>query len=602
MSTEKLWTRNFLALIGANGFLFAGFHFLLPTITIYASSLGATGLQLGLIGGSFGYSAIFIRLFTDTGVRTFGKKKCLYAGLGLCILAVLGYLFFTSINAIILARVIHGFGFGLSTTFAAAMAADVIPASRRGEGIGYFGMGSTVAMALAPALGLWLLEESPALLFAASMSFSAAAILMAWLCRTKKAPAGINAASPIRSSIKNRLCEQGTAGASLLTILFGAGYGSVNTYIAMLAAEKGIDNAGLFFIVGTIFVFISRPFGGRLLDKYGADALRFNLITGNSPGNDMRFYVERCESMRNFANKIWNASRFVLMNLAVEDQALPPAEALEIEDKWILTGLNVLIGEITDALERFELGIAEQKIYDFIWDTFCDWYIELTKPRLYADDASRAETAQRVLVYTLDKLLKLLHPFMPYITEEIWQALPHEGESIMIQPWPKADPALSFPAESAQMEAVMEAIRAIRNRRSEMNVPPSRKSKLYIFTGKPEAYRAGEAFIKKLAFAETMELVDALPEGHEKMVEVVTSEARLLMPLSDLVDIDKELERIDKEIANAKKELARSEGMLKNQGFMSKAPAEKVEAEKAKVEKYKAMLEQLEQSAARLKA
>ena len=207
-----------------------------------------------------------------------------------------------------------------------------------------------------------------------------------------------------------------------------------------------------------------------------------------------------------------------------------------------------------------------------------------------------------MLVYTLDKLLKLLHPFMPYITEEIWQALPHEGDSIMIQPWPKADPALSFPAESAQMEAVMEAIRAIRNRRSEMNVPPSRKSKLYIFTGKPEAYRAGEAFIKKLAFAETMELVDALPEGHEKMVEVVTSEARLLMPLSDLVDIDKELERIDKEIANAKKELARSEGMLKNQGFMSKAPAEKVEAEKAKVEKYKAMLEQLEQSAARLKA
>lgn len=273
MSMEKLWTRNFLALIGANGFLFAGFHFLLPTITIYASSLGATGLQLGLIGGIFGYSAIFIRLFTDTGVRAFGKKKCLYAGLGLCILAVLGYLFFTSINAIILARVIHGFGFGLSTTFAAAMAADVIPASRRGEGIGYFGMGSTVAMALAPALGLWLLEESPALLFAASMSFSAAAILMAWLCRTKKAPAGINAASPIRSSIKNRLCEQGTAGASLLTILFGAGYGSVNTYIAMLAAEKGIDNAGLFFIVGTIFVFISRPFGGRLLDKYGAFAV-----------------------------------------------------------------------------------------------------------------------------------------------------------------------------------------------------------------------------------------------------------------------------------------------------------------------------------------
>ncbi len=339
----------------------------------------------------------------------------------------------------------------------------------------------------------------------------------------------------------------------------------------------------------------------EMIEKYGADALRMNLVAGNSPGNDMRFYIERCESMRNFANKIWNASRFVLMNLTTEDSSLPDPSELEIEDKWILSELNDLIPQITDALDRYELGIAEQKIYDFIWDTFCDWYIELTKPRLYADDSNKSQIAQRILVYTLDKLLKLLHPFMPFITEEIWQAIPHEGESIMIQPWPKADERLSFPLEKARMEAVMEAIRSVRNRRSEMNVPPSRRSTMYIITAQPEAYQAGEAFIKKLAFAEKLVLTNSLPQGHESMVEVVTSEARILMPMNELVDTEKEIQRINKEITNATRELARSEGMLKNQGFVSKAPAEKIEAEKEKVEKYKAMLEQLNQSLSRLK-
>ena len=273
MTKEKLWTRNFGALIVANGLLFASFHFLLPTITLYAASLGATGMQMGLIGGIFGYSAIFIRLFTDTGVRAFGKKICLYAGLVLCVLATLGYMLFANIHTLVFARVIHGFGFGLSTTFAAALAADVIPASRRGEGIGYFGLGSTVAMAMAPALGLWLLSEGAVNLFLSSITAALLALFFAYICRGKKHVSELPEVSPIKSSIRNRLCERNTGGPALLTILFGAGYGSVNTFIAMLAAEKGIEGAGLFFVIGTLFIFISRPFGGRLLDRYGAFAV-----------------------------------------------------------------------------------------------------------------------------------------------------------------------------------------------------------------------------------------------------------------------------------------------------------------------------------------
>ena len=273
MEKERLWTRDFVALVLTNGLLFAGFHFLLPTLPIYVSGLGANGAEIGLIAGIFGYSAIFIRLFTDTGVRAFGKRKCLYAGLILSILATIGYAVFSSIALIIMARVIHGFGFGLSTTFAAAMAADAIPAARRGEGIGYFGLGSTVAMAMAPAFGLFLLTDiSPVALFLCSGALSLLAIGTARVCHTRKEQAELPVPA-IHSSIRNRLYESGTGIPAVLTILFGAAYGSVNTFIAMMANEAGIEGAGLFFIVGTCFIFISRPFGGRLLDQKGAFAV-----------------------------------------------------------------------------------------------------------------------------------------------------------------------------------------------------------------------------------------------------------------------------------------------------------------------------------------
>ena len=270
MAKERLWTRDFIALVLTNGLLFAGFHLLLPTLPLYASDLGANGTDIGLIGGIFGYSAIFIRLFTDTEVRIFGKRKCLYAGLLLSILATICYAVFPSIGLIIVARVIHGLGFGLSTTFAAAMAADTIPAARRGEGIGYFGLGSTVAMALAPAFGLAMLTDiSPAYLFICSGALSLLAIGSVLVCHNET----VQQVSPIHSSIKNRLYESGTGIPAIFTIMFGAAYGGVNTFIAMMASEAGINGAGLFFVIGTCFIFISRPFGGRLLDKRGAFAV-----------------------------------------------------------------------------------------------------------------------------------------------------------------------------------------------------------------------------------------------------------------------------------------------------------------------------------------
>lgn len=267
MTKVKLWTRNFIALVWANGLLFAGFHFLLPTLPLYAASIGATGTEIGVITGIFGFSAIFIRLFTDTGVRKFGKKKCLYFGLLCSFLATFSYDIFTPVYALIVARILHGIGFGLSSTFAAALVADVIPAQRRGEGIGYFGLGSTVAMAIAPALGVMLLTDFSAdALFFTSMLVTFLAAISAKICNAKEAPLP---AEKKHISIKNRLYEYGTGIPSILTILFGAAYGSVNTFVAMMANEAGIENAGLFFIVGTIFVFISRPFGGRIFDSKG---------------------------------------------------------------------------------------------------------------------------------------------------------------------------------------------------------------------------------------------------------------------------------------------------------------------------------------------
>ena len=339
----------------------------------------------------------------------------------------------------------------------------------------------------------------------------------------------------------------------------------------------------------------------EMAEKYGADALRFNLITGNSPGNDMRFYVEKCEAMRNFANKIWNASRYVLMNLTVEETGLPDAADLEIEDKWILTKLNTLIKEVTENMDAYELGVASAKVYDFIWDTYCDWYIELTKARLYGENEKSKLAAQKVLVYVLDQFLRLLHPFMPFITEEIWQAIPHEGKFLMLADWPKYDESLNFGAEAAHMESVMNAIRSIRNRRAEMNVPPSKKSTLYVVSDKGEIFRQGEGFICRLAYADKVIICETDPEGHENMVCVVTNDAKLYIPLEELIDFEKELARLEREKANCLKQIAMFEGKLSNEAFVSRAPEKVVAEQREKLEKNRALLAQLEESEKRLR-
>ena len=332
----------------------------------------------------------------------------------------------------------------------------------------------------------------------------------------------------------------------------------------------------------------------EMAEKYGADALRFNLITGNSPGNDMRFYVEKCEAMRNFCNKIWNASRFVMMNLTVEDNHLP--ETLETEDKWILSKLNRVVKEVCDNMDSFELGVAAGKIYDFIWDDYCDWYIELTKPRLNGDDEAAKESAQRVLLYVLVEILKLLHPFMPFITEEIWQALPHEGDALMMQSYPEYSEALNFPEDEANFGMVMDAIKAVRARRSEMNVPPSRKSHLIIVTDKAKAFTDGEKFICKLAYASGVEVRAELPESADGMVSVITDNARMFMPMAELVDLEKERARMEKELANAKKQLDGQNAKLANENFVSRAPEKVVNAEREKKAKLEALIENLEES------
>ena len=339
----------------------------------------------------------------------------------------------------------------------------------------------------------------------------------------------------------------------------------------------------------------------EMAEKYGADALRFNLITGNSPGNDMRFYVEKCEAMRNFANKIWNASRYVLMNLTVEETGLPDAADLEIEDKWVLTKLNTLIKEVTENMDAYELGVASAKVYDFIWDTYCDRYIELTKARLYGENEKSKLAAQKVLVYVLDQFLRLLHPFMPFITEEIWQAIPHEGKFLMLADWPKYDESLNFGAEATHMESVMNAIRSIRNRRAEMNVPPSKKSTLYVVSDKGEIFRQGEGFICRLAYADKVIICENDPEGHENMVCVVTNDAKLYIPLEELIDFEKELARLEKEKANCLKQIAMFEGKLSNEAFVSRAPEKVVAEQREKLEKNRALLAQLEESEKRLR-
>ena len=332
----------------------------------------------------------------------------------------------------------------------------------------------------------------------------------------------------------------------------------------------------------------------EMAEKYGADALRFNLITGNSPGNDMRFYVEKCEAMRNFCNKIWNASRFVMMNLTVEDNHLP--EKLETEDKWILSKLDRVIKEVCDNMDSFELGVAAGKIYDFIWDDYCDWYIELTKPRLNGGDEAAKEGAQRVLLYVLVEILKLLHPFMPFITEEIWQALPHEGDTLMMQSYPVYDGSLNFPEDETSFGMVMDAIKAVRARRAEMNVPPSRKSRLIIVTDKTKAFNDGEKFICKLAYASGIEVRAELSESTDGMVSVITDNARMFMPMAELVDLEKERTRMEKELANAKKQLDGQIAKLANENFVSRAPEKVVNVEREKKAKLEALIENLEES------
>ncbi len=336
----------------------------------------------------------------------------------------------------------------------------------------------------------------------------------------------------------------------------------------------------------------------EVINTYGADALRFNIITGNSPGNDMRYFPERCEAMRNFANKIWNASRFVMMNLTIDKNELP--EKLELEDRWILSKFNSLAGEVCENIDKFELGIAAGKIYDFIWDSFCDWYIELTKPRLNGDDENAKTSAQKVLLYVLTEILKILHPFMPFITEEIWQALPHDGEALMIQSYPKFEESLSFPEDEAAFEIVMEAIKAVRSRRAEMNVPANKRPHLIIATGKPEIFDSGRAYMSKLAYAGEVEVQTDAPENIDGMVCVVTDEAKMYMPMAELVDLEKERARIQKELAKAEKDLAGQNVKLANENFVSRAPENIVNNEREKKAKLEALIENLKESLANL--
>ena len=341
----------------------------------------------------------------------------------------------------------------------------------------------------------------------------------------------------------------------------------------------------------------------EMAEKYGADALRFNLITGNSPGNDTRFYVEKCEAMRNFANKIWNASRFVMMNLTIDRVELP--EQLELEDKWVLSKLNTLVKEVTDNMDAFEIGVASAKVYDFIWDTYCDWFIELCKARLTGDDECAKINAQNVLCYVLIETLKLLHPFMPFITEEIYQALPHtaedKGEFIMLEKWPEPRADLSFPQEEEAMGLIIDAITAIRARRNEMNVAPSKKVRYTVATAHADTFARGIPFFKRLASASDVTVADANIPTPDGSIEVVTHAARVLMPLAELVDFEKELARIAKEKANAEKQLAGIENKLSNQGFIAKAPEAVVNGAREDAAKLRALIEKLDASAAAMK-
>ncbi len=337
----------------------------------------------------------------------------------------------------------------------------------------------------------------------------------------------------------------------------------------------------------------------EIIDKYGADALRFTLATGNSPGNDMRFSDEKVEASRNFANKLWNAARFVLMNLGEEEPAPHIPEKLSLEDKWILTKFNVLVKEVTYNLEKFELGVAVQKLYEFIWDILCDWYIEICKIRLSSDDIELKKTARAVLVYVMSNTLKLLHPFMPFITEEIWQTLPHSGDAVMISQWPVFDENYVFTEDEEKIEHIMTAVRAVRNRRAEMNVPPSKKALLNIVTKETELFCDGTKYFTRLASASSLAVSDDESVFDlNGCVSVVTDVATIYIPMAELVDFEAERKRINKELEEVEKKLAQINGKLSNEGFLAKAPTQVIEEQKANQiklnEKAKLLKESLE--------
>ncbi|PWM55773.1 MAG: valine--tRNA ligase [Oscillospiraceae bacterium] len=332
----------------------------------------------------------------------------------------------------------------------------------------------------------------------------------------------------------------------------------------------------------------------EVIDKYGADALRFALATGNAPGNDMRFSDEKIEAARNFANKLWNAARFVLMNLDIDEVKLPEAADLALEDKWILDKLNDLAANVCQNLDHYEVGVSLANIYDFVWDMFCDWYIELCKPRLSAGD----KTAQNVIAYVLRETLKLLHPFMPFITEEIYQKLPRDAESIMISAFPRENPALHFDAEAAEMEKIIALIKAIRARRTEMGVAPSRRAKLYIVTKSTETFADAAPFFQKLAGASEVELADSYADS--TAVQIITDSAAAYIPLADMIDFEAERKRLTTELEKNANEIKRVEAKLANEGFTSKAPAAVIEGERQKLEKYREVRRGLEDALAKL--
>ena len=353
----------------------------------------------------------------------------------------------------------------------------------------------------------------------------------------------------------------------------------------------------------------------EVIDKYGADALRLTLITGNAPGNDMRFYWERVEASRNFANKVWNASRFIMMNIEQNEELAEQSEnfdlknsddfsKLTVADKWILSKMNTLSKDVTENLEKFELGIAVQKIYDFIWEEFCDWYIEMVKPRLYSEQDETKVAALYTLKTVLIDSLKLLHPYMPFITEEIFCTLQHNEESIMISAWPEFRDALNFKEEEEAVEVIKAAVKGIRNVRAEMNVPPSKKATVIVVSESEKIrtiFTTSKVFFKTLGYASEVLIQEDNKGVSPDAVSSVMPDATIYMPFAELVDIEKEIERLEREKVRLEGELKRVNGMLNNEKFISKAPENKINEEKAKLENYNNMMEQVIKQLSNLK-